>query len=177
MGELYLEACHTESDIVDHLPTFVELAEQLDARTVIELGVRDGESTKAWLYAMECSGGHLWSVDLSPAPTFPTHCWTFIQGDDLDPAVIAQLPVEADIVFIDTLHSYAHTCRELETYVKHVRRGGRIVMHDTELDGALVNEPDTQPVKKAVTEFCDAHGWKWANRTNCWGLGIIEVPE
>ena len=97
----YQRLCLTPSDINEHLPKFVAMVEALDASHVIELGTRTGVSTVAWLHALE-GRGHLTSVDIDPAPPIGEHKhWTFIQGDDLDPYVIARLE-SAAIVFIVT---------------------------------------------------------------------------
>ena len=63
------------SDVYDHLGTFVGTAKELHAQKVIELGVRYGVSTIAWITAMHLTGGHLWAVDGAPPviePTMPT---------------------------------------------------------------------------------------------------------
>lgn len=172
----YQRVCSTPSDIVNHLPRFVALVDELDATTVIELGTRSGVSTVAWLYALE-GRGQLVSVDLDPAPDIGDHDhWTFIQGDDTDPGVVARLG-PADIVFIDTSHLYDHTLTELETYLPMVRPGGRIVCHDTQLrrpEGSPARP--LFPVRTAILEFVDREGLKWTEYEDCWGLGIIEVP-
>lgn len=165
-------------DIVDHLPYFVELCVERDAKQVIELGVRSGNSTIAWLYGLEQTGGELWSVDIDPAPPIEADRWFFIRASDLD--VAGSLPDDVDIVFIDTLHYYEHTLAELELYVPKVKPGGVVVMHDTELNQSYF-PPEFRthefPVKSAVTEFCAAHGLVWENRTNCFGLATIHIPE
>ena len=173
----YEQVAATPSDIVEHLPTFVDLVLELDAKTVVELGTRTGVSTVAWLYALEQTGGRLISVDIDAQPDLGTYPhWEFIQGDDCSPDVFSRMPSQADIVFIDTSHDYQHTVRELNLYRWVVRSGGRIVLHDTELPHPEgVNGPP-YPVKRAVTEFCDAEGLAWTNHPNCWGLGIIEIP-
>ncbi len=162
-----------ESDIRDHLPYFVELAG--DATTVIELGVRTGVSTRAWLYGLE-GHGHLWSVDINPfAMPYTVEHFTFVQGDDL--FVADQLPDDVDVVFIDTSHHYVRTLRELDVYVPKVRPGGLVVLHDTELEypeDAPRLDP-AFPVKTAIADFCTMHDFKWTNRTNCYGLATIEV--
>ncbi len=173
----YAEACRTPSDIHEHLPVFVEMVEELKATKVIELGTRGGVSTIAWLYALDLTDGHCWSVDIEPAPQLPTDRWTFVQGDDLDPDVYAQLPDDVDIVFIDTSHTYRHTLAELNLYRYKVRAGGRIVLHDTEYArpiGWSLRDP-TYPVKTAVEEFCRDEFFPWTNLANNNGLGIIEV--
>lgn len=173
----FFAASVTPSDINGHLQTMVDLVEQLNARHVIELGTRSGISTTAWLYALETTGGRLTSVDLDPQPDLGGDWphWSFIQGDDTDPAVIDQLE-PAEIVFIDTSHHYQHTKRELEIYRHLVKSAGVIVCHDTDLrhpDGAPL--VPAFPVKKAVIEFCETYGCEWLNLPGCYGLGIIKV--
>ena len=172
----YVRVCHTPSDIVNHLPRFVDLVEQLDATHVIELGTRTGVSTIAWLYALE-GRGHLTSVDLDPKPDIGDWPgWTFIQGDDLSMRVLERLK-PAEIVFIDTSHLYDHTIVELNTYLPLVRPGGRIVCHDTQLrrpEGSP--ERPIFPVRTAILEFVAAEGLTWHEYQDCWGLGVIEVP-
>lgn len=170
----YHDTLARSSDIQGHLEMFVSLVAELDATKVIELGTRGGVSTVAWLYALQ-GRGHLWSVDLDPAP-FDYPDWTFIEGDDCSDAVLAQMPAEADIVFIDTSHAYDHTLKELEKYTPLVRPGGRVLLHDTELlypEGIGPSIPF--PVKRAIETFCGRHGLQWTNYEHCNGLGIVEV--
>lgn len=173
IASLYERVAAQRSDIQEHLGTFVSLA--LQAEKVIELGTRGGVSTVAWLYGLE-DHGHLWSVDISPPPKLTFAHWTFIQGDDCSREVLDQLPADVDVVFVDTSHAYEHTLRELDLYVPRVKPGGRVLLHDTELESpdGLVDEPPF-PVKKAVEEFCAAHGLTWTNSPNCWGLGEVVV--
>lgn len=177
---LYEQCAAFDSDVRDHLPYFVETCVELDALMVIELGVRTGISTVAWLHGLDQTDGHLWSVDpdARAVGTLPSERWTFVHGYDTDPAVIDQLPHQVDIVFIDTSHYYSQTLAELELYVPRVRPGGRVLLHDTELevpDGA-VNEP-AFPVKAAVGDYCAISDLEWSNRPECWGLATILIPE
>lgn len=173
----YEQARDTPSDIHLHLPTFVALVEELDAKTVVELGTRSGVSTVAWLYALE-GRGQLISVDIDPAPEIGAYDhWTFIQGDDCSLDVWEQVrDLSADIVFIDTSHDYVQTLRELNLYRWVVRPGGRIVLHDTELPHPEGVIGPAFPVKKAIDEFCRENGLEWENHTECWGLGIVQIP-
>lgn len=174
---MYRERCSTYSDIVDHLPRFVDMVEKLDAKHVIELGSRSGVSTVAWLYALERTGGHLTTVDLDDAPEIGTwDHWRHVKGDDMDPAVIASLQ-SAEIIFIDTSHFYEHTAAELEAYLPLVWTPGLIVLHDTEL-ASPIGAPKSDgvyPVKRAVREFAKRHGFEWINYPDSWGLAVIEV--
>ncbi len=173
----YARLCATPSDIYQHLPRFVELVRELDAQHVIELGTRSGVSTIAWLYALQCTGGRLTSVDIDERPDIGDwpH-WTFIQADDLAPDLVASLE-PADVVFIDTSHVYEHTLAELNVFRWLVRPGGRIVCHDTQLerpDGAPARP--AFPVRTAIEEFCATEGFEWSNNPACWGLGEITIP-
>jgi cephalosporin hydroxylase len=172
----YLRLCSEPSDIFQHLPTFVDLVVELDAQHVIELGTRTGVSTIAWLYGLEQTGGRLTSVDLDERPDIGDHDhWRFIQGGDLDLTVIGELE-PADIVFIDTSHTYRQTLAELNLYRWLTSPGGLMVLHDTELRipmGAPMRP--LYPVKTAIQEFCDEHNFEWSNHTNNNGLGIVRV--
>ena len=172
----YEARCLENSDIRDHLPY---LYEQSAGKMVIELGVRSGNSTAAFLAA----GARVWSVDLIP-PQVPVSWldydgWTFIPGDDLAHEVRDQLPrFEVDIVFIDTSHHYRQTLDELDMYAVKLRPGGRFMMHDTELerpDGA----PDVDvpfPVRRAIEDWVAETGWTVEWRPGCYGLGVITKP-
>lgn len=172
----YRELCEMPSDVYLYLPLFVELVGALKAQHVIELGTRTGVSTVAFLYGLEGTGGRLTSVDIDPAPEIGEHDhWTFVQGDDCDPEVFSALE-PADIVFIDTSHTYEHTLRELGLYRWLVKPGGVMLLHDTEVEwpeGAGLGEPF--PVMRAVSEFCERERLQWANRKECWGLAIVKV--
>lgn len=184
---LYLEISQEETDIRGHLPTFLRLIEEMDAATpsdrpvkVIELGTRSGVSTVAWLHGLDMAtpGSHLWSVDIDMAPPIGTHeHWTFVQGSDLDPRVFEELPGDADIVFIDTSHTYDQTRAELSLYQHFVRPGGLIVMHDTDLirpeDSPPTDPP--YPVRTAMLEYVEREGRDHVEIPGYWGLGIVQM--
>ena len=173
----YNRVCVEPSDIVNHLPRFVAMVQELNAKHVIELGTRTGVSTIAWLYGLQQTGGHLTSIDIDTKPVIGDYDnWTFIQSDDLNPATVAGL-TEADIVFIDTSHLYAQTVQELNVYRWLVRSGGLLVLHDMELpvpETAGPGEP-RYPVKKAVTEFLQDTGFDCITYPDSWGLAVIKV--
>ena len=181
LAEMYAERCATPSDIVNHLPRMVALVEELGAQHVVELGTRTGVSTVAWLHALESTGGRLTSVDLDARPPIGEFDhWTFIQGDDCDPDVVAGIE-PADIVFIDSSHHYGHTKRELAIYRWLVKPGGVLCLHDTELpypEGTAPPKDPSYPVKKAVREFVAEEGIPtddWINFTDCWGFSIVRI--
>ena len=166
----YETRCAQVSDISLHLPFLHEAAQ---GSTVIELGVRTGNSTAAFLAA----GAEVWSVDVEP-PAVPSEWhdhprWHFLCGDDLDPAILAALPVEAGIVFIDTAHTYDHTLAELRAYAP---RAGLVLLHDTQwLDGGADAGTPTGAVARALDDYCAETGLTWENRPGSFGLGVLKV--
>jgi len=190
--ERYEMLCKSEgvvSDINEHLPTFVAAVEELKATRVIELGVRYGVSTIAWLHALK-GRGNLWAVDCSFPVVEPgwginlldpqgalgvQDHWVFLLGTDTQKQVLDSLPKEVDIVFIDTNHVYEETLAELDLYVPRVREGGRVFLHDTAIEttGNATTPQPPFPVRTAMEEWCSEHDLRFSNAENCFGLGTI----
>lgn len=189
LAKRYRQLCRDKkSDIWAHLPTFHDAVIDLDAQRVVELGTRYGLSTIAWLHALQQTGGHLWAVDCSFPVTEPgrpenlldpqgplgvVDWFTFILGYDTWPAVLDALPVEIDILFLDTNHVYAETLIELGLYYPRMRAGGRIYLHDTALESTANGPGPPFPVRTAMTEFCEERGLRFENTNECYGLGLI----
>jgi len=153
-------------DMAPHIATLTKWARS--AQVIVELGVRGGVSTWALLDGLPPTGS-LYSVDIVDCVVPPRVSgdarWTFIVGDDRDPAVQAQLPDHADLVFIDTSHEYEHTVNELAYAL--TLTPARIVMHDYVME----------PVLRAGTEFCAREGWRVAANEMPFGLAtLVPVP-
>ncbi len=172
--ELYEQIRDADTDIRDHLPTFVDLVVDLDAVRVCELGVRGGISTIAWLMGLEQTDGRLWGVDILPPP-FEHERLTFVSGDDCDQAVIDQVPDDLDILFVDTSHLYSHTAMEIERWAPKVADGGAILFHDVDIERFDHHGDDEPPfpVRKAVEEAAHELGWQvdWVTDTCGWDPG------
>jgi cephalosporin hydroxylase len=177
LHDLYLERAATPSDINEHLGYMHDRAVETGVRTVVELGVRSGNSTAALLAAVTETGGRLWSVDCEPPDVpreFTDGPWTLIIGDDL--AVADQLPDSIDLLFIDTSHHYQHTLDELRLYGP---RSTWILLHDTELEHpyqAPAGDPP-YPVLRAVRKWSEEVGRQVEYQSNCWGLATIHPPR
>lgn len=159
-------------DMRAHLPYLQKIA----CGNILEIGVRGGASTSAFLLGLEEHGGHLWSVDIDPScgSKFAHHPqWTFIHGNSLKWDRVKQqisprgLPV--DILFIDGDHSLGGVLADLENYWEWLRPGGTILMHD-------VNEPMLPEVRMAMNQFLAGKDWKHEIRAESHGLAVIEVP-
>lgn len=177
----YQHRTEHESDIRGHLSWIHRRAAQPGrAVNVIELGVRGGNSTAALLAAVQLNPNSVMvSVDIED-PVTPVHWawhpqWTFLLGDDTDPAVFAAVTsrvLAADLLFIDTSHTYDHTLAELRLYGPLVRPGGVILLHDT-LTTVLGEEG--WPVTRAISAWTRETGHLWVNRTGYHGLGVITI--
>jgi predicted O-methyltransferase YrrM len=165
------------ADRYAHATFFYQVARSFDYPVIIELGVREGTSTEAFLAGVVASKGELFSCD-TDIPHVPSHwhsnpAWTFIQGDDLSKEVLSRMPQHADVLFIDTLHTYEHASQELENYGWRVSPGGVILMHDTELNEAVNPGCKRDDVYRAMVDYATERGLNWENHTANWGMGII----
>lgn len=164
-SEIYgLPGYNFESDIYEHLPTLRSLAEEVES--VVELGVRDGQSTRAFLVT-NCK---LRSYDLNLDPRVVNLFQIAkAQGKDMSYQVGNSLEINiepTDLLFIDTDHTYKQLSVELERHHSAVRR--YIAMHDTTSAGL--------PLLTAIIEFLSNHSeWKVKKHySNCNGLTILE---
>lgn len=137
-------------DMVPHLATLTEYASRCNV--ILELGVRGGVSSWAFLDGLPIHG-RLWSVDIEdcrqsvPERVRTDHRWLFLHGDDMDPAIQAELPELVDLVFIDTSHEYAHTVLELA--MASALDPSWILCHDADWPGVAL----------ATAEFCGDNDW------------------
>lgn len=147
-------------DTAEHLPLLRALVERLvAAQTVVEMGVRGVVTTWAFLAARP---SRLVSVDIAWPPADELaearRCaaevgtdFEFVLADTL-----ALEPIPCDILFIDTLHTYAQLRAELDRHAASVQ--AFIVLHDTATFGHR-GEDGTEPgLLAAVQEFLEAFG-------------------
>ncbi len=167
------------SDIWEYLLFLYDTARSYPDVRVLELGTRTGNSTMAFLAAAEAAGGHVWSGDVTDVSRDlrlgGVSLWTFVHGDDMDPAVQARFPGEVDVFFLDTSHEYEHTLAELRAYMPRVAEGGVALFHDTNLTGWGGNPPvkDQPEVRQALDAWCAETGLSWENLPGEYGLGVI----
>lgn len=144
-------------------------------RSIIELGVGGDSaiSTACFLYHLERMIPKfkdpviLMSCDHNPLGMTAERYknvshWNFFQTDSI--AFLMECRknhVQADMIFIDTIHSYRHTLQELALASKMTKN---ILMDDATFEG---NDFDEEPggVKKAINEWM-SFNHKWWNRTD-----------
>ena len=115
LAEEYRRRAAEDHDLRQQMPVLYAWARHPGAR-IIELGVRTGNSTCAFLAGIEHSGGELWSVDVSepevPAEWREIPAWHVLVADDTSPEAVSFCPDGADVLFIDTSHLYEPTLAE-----------------------------------------------------------------
>lgn len=123
-----------KGDSDQHVLTLYAIALGQKAKRILELGVRNGDSTRPLLLAAEKNNGFLTSVDIQPTSYVPSdnlsQHWKFIQKDALD-FLQNDTPAEPyDFIFIDDWHSYNHVKAELEQIDRLVSPKTVILVHD-----------------------------------------------
>ena len=170
-----------------HQLTFFALAMSIDAKRILELGVRDGNSTMPWLLAAKELGGFVDSVDLEPTswqcPDLLKSYWKFTQSDAikfLEDCVDEE--TQYDLIYIDDWHSYAHVKRELELVEDMITPSGIILLHDLMYNNSQpeyhmeLNTTDAQWADggpyRAVAEL-DPAVWEWATIPSNHGMTLL----
>ncbi len=105
---------------------------------VLEIGVRQGQSTRTILSALKEKGcGHLTSIsiDLPNAseriPVDLHDFWTAVAGDSHKVEVFDSVSTESfDVLLIDGDHSYNGVKQDFAMYAPLVKKGGIILLHD-----------------------------------------------
>lgn len=165
----FVAAVRAPSDINEHLPLLRKLASEVE--TVVEMGVRCGVSTRAFLAARP---KRMVSIDVNPAPPELTALASGLPWEFRRDSSLTAEPIDCDLLFIDTLHTAEQLRRELERHAARVRR--YIVLHDTETFG-LHGEGGGDGLLKAVSEFLQAHPAEWdihIHRKNNNGLTVLK---
>ena len=192
----YYQAIGTPSDICEHVPVLRELAS--GCSSVTEIGVRGMVSTWGILKGLSENDSNERSylgVDLCFPPSESLNLardlaksqgirFAFEQANDLE---IYLDPV--DLLFIDSLHTYAHLTYELETFSSSVKK--YIALHDTSYPWELLDDADysgdyseypagidreKRGLWAAVVDFLDHHP-EWAlheRRLNCHGFTVLK---
>ena len=124
--------------IKSHLLILYSIAVGMDAKVIVEIGMRDGDSTRAFLWACQKTGGRLYSVDISEYPETIEEIerlnlskyHEFIKGDSQK--IHKQWSTPIDILFLDGCHYYGNHKMDFDNWYSKVREGGIILVHDVD---------------------------------------------
>lgn len=159
---------------------------QIARGNIMEIGVREGVSTAAFLLGLQENGGHLYSIDRSRgcSDLFNVPEWTFILGDSFrNFRVIKQLiQVPIDVLLIDGDHHYQSVMADLRNFTSLVRMGGLILAHDvepsSEMREIVKGWYPVEECRAAYDDFLAEHP-KWEHKIlpGHTGLGVIVKGE
>jgi predicted O-methyltransferase YrrM len=170
-----------------HQLTFFALAMSIGAKRILELGVRDGNSTVPWILSAMELDGFVDSVDLEPTqwqcPDVAKSYWKFTQSDAikyLEDCVANG--TQYDLIYVDDWHSYAHVKRELELIEHMTTPSGIVLLHDLMYNNSQpdyhmeLNTTDAQWAEggpyRAVAEL-DPAVWEWATIPSNHGMTLL----
>ncbi len=160
------------ADLRSHLWTLYWLVRTLGGK-VVELGVRNGDSTRAICAAardlgeirrshkgirvvsfdVEDVGAHVPRHSRAMGFAWVEWLWDFRHGDSVQ-AGKAWKEGPLDLVFVDTDHTYATTLSEINAWSPHVRPGGALAFHDVGL-----TDPPRDGVRPAILKFLETNDY------------------
>ncbi|MEE9910728.1 MAG: class I SAM-dependent methyltransferase [Deltaproteobacteria bacterium] len=195
-------ALSVKTDISDHLETMFCEALGVCPELIVELGVREGESTFVFERVAKLCGSTLISVDIDDCrKVFSDRKSFFVKTDDIAFAKEFEtwckerhIRPQIDVLFIDTSHLYDHTCQEISCWFPFLSRGSKVIFHDTNItdvyyrkDGSKCDGWDNERgVIRAIEEHLhqsyDEHqdfvridaGFLIRHYAHCAGLTILE---
>ena len=165
-------AASNDSDISDHLSFLFSTCLAKRPNTILELGTRGGESTRAFQAYCRIHSKRGISIDLDPAPSWlNSEFWTHFQNDDL--VIGQQLHSKGqwpdfskleplDLIFLDSSHEYEHTLNEIKLFWPLLQHGGIFLFHDTNLTDSTTRKISGNPnvgwdnkagVSRAIEDF------------------------
>jgi len=109
-----------------------EYIKNIDKPFILELGVREGVSTKMFLEVCDKNNGNLISVDILDCSKVSSNPrWKFIHSSDDNFELINKLlNQKIDILFIDSLHEPNHVRKVFYNYFNFVKINGLIFIDD-----------------------------------------------
>ena len=102
-------------------------------KTFIDIGIRDGDSSRELLTGVEQNDGEIFGIDVANiTKDFINHPkYTFIRGESVE--IASQWNAQkADVIFIDTTHVDTYVLCELYYWWDLLNEGGIMALHDTE---------------------------------------------
>jgi len=176
----YEDAFNESSDINQHLPILLEASQECDH--VTEMGVRGGDSTRAFLYA---DPKKYIAYDLNIDPDVKElfdYCKSIGKDFDYIQADVLEIEIEeTDLLFIDTYHCYEQLVQELKLHAGKVKK--YIAFHDTHTYGRVGENLDfqnfagTKGIMYAIEEFLDENeNWKIVHDVD-YNNGLIIIEK
>jgi predicted O-methyltransferase YrrM len=99
---------------------------------ILEFGVKEGRSTKMFLDLCEKNDGKLYSIDIDDySNLYKNSKWTFLNTrDDNFDYLEEKLPIDFDIIYLDSLHEAKHVEKIFYHYFKKLKINGFFFIDD-----------------------------------------------
>jgi len=191
-----------ETDISDHLETLFVESLNVQPKLILELGVRDGDSTFVLERVAKLWGSEFVSVDIEDCSKASTYRrWLFVQKDDIEFSKEFEswckdrnIYPKIDVLFVDTSHLFEHTVKEIDSWFPFLSDRAKVFFHDTNLkdnyfrkDGSIMLGWDNKRgVIKALEKYFNKpfdeetnfvafiNGWLIKHYSCCTGFTILE---
>lgn len=167
------------TDVQDEVPLLFALACELEPKVIVELGTRQGTSTRTLWAAAQLLDAQFFTVDPEPSCEgyirdilHPKYC-QFLRMTGQHAFHAGVTPPGTDFLFIDTdPHTYEQTIEWLETWIRvSLVSGGCATFHDT-----VPARPEME-VARAVREWVAKNpGYLWNEIPTTYGLGVLWKP-
>lgn len=176
IDSLFEIAKNRQTDINEHLETLKLYASKVNH--VTELGVREGNSTVAFLagkpkFLVSYDINHCGNRTLIAEATIKSGVqWFFLQDNSLSCDLMP-----TDLLFIDTEHNYDQLIAELNRH--HSKVSKYIILHDTETFKHIGDPSSKKGLILAINEFLDSNK-EWSVKevfTNNNGLTVLEKKD
>lgn len=132
INEIITKTKNGIGDSDSHLMTLFSIALGSKSKNIIELGVRNGDTTLPLLMAAKLNGGKVFSVDINDTnfdcPKEYKENWVFTKSNATE--FLEKFKERIDFIYIDDWHSYEHVKAELEILDKIVSPNTVILLHD-----------------------------------------------
>ena len=138
-GEIKNKRLNSNNDICHHFDNLFYEVVLLKPKIILELGVRNGESTYVFNRIQKILKNKFISVDIEDCShVLNDPNWIFIKDDSIkflhnfkSWSEININSSKPDIIFIDTSHLYEETLQEIRLSAETVSDNGAIIFHDT----------------------------------------------
>ena len=116
----------------DKIKYIVEIIKDINNINILELGVREGISTKKFLEVCEKNKGNLTSIDIDDCSNVSKDKnWKFIHSsDDNFEFVDKQIKKDLDFIYIDSYHEPSHVEKVFYHYYDFLKVNGICIIDD-----------------------------------------------
>lgn len=161
-------------DFHPHSQWMFDMVVTSNAKRVLEIGTDVGDSSRIFLAALKRTGGSLTTVDIRDCKkpwADGVENVTFIQHDSRT----FEWAEPIDVLFLDDhftgMDIYSHIYMELIKFGQWVRKGGKILIHDSN------HEEFGPPILRATRDYCQAKHLTYTEQPYQYGLVTIIIDK